>query len=381
MSIPDRYADSYAPRRSIWPFVLLVLVAGMALWLWRSHRSSEEGATPRVVTARGDLAGEEKTAIDIFRKVSPSVVHITTLAAQQDLFGMETEQVPQGTGSGFMWDDEGHIVTNYHVIRSAVEGQDGAAKVVLADSSTWEAKWARFYPDADLAVLGIDAPKSRLHPIPIGTSHDLQVGQDAFAIGNPFGLDHTLTKGIISALNRQIESVTQVPIKEVIQTDAAVNPGNSGGPLLDSAGRLIGVTTAIVSRSGASAGIGFAIPVDEVNRIVPQLIQHGKVVHPDLGAQIADDQLAERLGIEGALVLRVRPGSPAAKAGLRPVQRTDTGQVVLGDVIVAVAGQAVSSKSEYYAALDQHKAGEKITLTVLRGDQRMEISVTLESSS
>jgi len=216
-------------------------------------------ALPRAITPRGDLAEEEKTTIALFRQASPSVVHITTLAVRQDAFSLDVFQIPQGTGSGFVWDNQGRIVTNFHVIRDA-----DAAQVTLADHSSWKARLVGAYPDKDLAVLMVDAPKDRLHPIAIGTSHDLQVGQRLFAIGNPFGLDQSLTTGIISALGREIESVNRRAIKDMIQTDAAINPGNSGGPLLDSSGRLIGVNTAIYSPSGASAGIGFAIPVDEV---------------------------------------------------------------------------------------------------------------------
>jgi len=227
-------------------------------WPWRSS-GVDLSALPRAITPRGDLAEEEKTTIALFRQASPSVVHITTLAVRQDAFSLDVFQIPQGTGSGFVWDNQGRIVTNFHVIRDA-----DAAQVTLADHSSWKARLVGAYPDKDLAVLMVDAPKDRLHPIAIGTSHDLQVGQRLFAIGNPFGLDQSLTTGIISALGREIESVNRRAIKDMIQTDAAINPGNSGGPLLDSSGRLIGVNTAIYSPSGASAGIGFAIPVDEV---------------------------------------------------------------------------------------------------------------------
>jgi S1-C subfamily serine protease len=388
----------YPPRRParsssafVWPWLVALALAGLLLWrLWPSgsgrpgpDAGTDPNAVPRAVTPRGDLAAAEKTTIDIFRNASPSVVHITTLGAGSP-FSLDQQLVPEGTGSGFVWDKEGHIVTNYHVIQGVVEraaGTAGAAKVTLADHSTYDVEWARGYPDADLAVLWIRAPKDRLHPIAVGTSHDLQVGQNTFAIGNPFGLDHTLTRGIVSALDRQIQSVTKTPIRGVIQSDAAINPGNSGGPLLDSAGRLIGVNTAILSPSKASAGIGFAIPVDQVNRVVPQLIRHGKVVQPDLGAQLADDQLMRRLGLEGALVLSVKPDSPAAKAGLRPTRRTRAGRIELGDVIVAVDGQPVQSKSDFYTLVQQHKVGDQVKLTVLRDGQREDVSVTLEASA
>ncbi len=236
----------------------------VALLVWRiavRGAVTLERAGPRPIAPRGELAADEKSTIALFRQASPSIVHITAVSVARDLFTLNLLQIPEGTGSGLVWDDTGNIVTNYHVIQNA-----GAAQVTLADQSTWKARLVGIAPDKDLAVLKIDAPKSRLRPIPIGTSKDLQVGQSAFAIGNPFGLDQTLTTGVVSALGREIESVTRRPIQGVIQTDAAVNPGNSGGPLLDSAGRLIGVNTAIYSPSGASVGIGFAIPVDTVNR-------------------------------------------------------------------------------------------------------------------
>jgi len=216
-----------------------------------------KGAEPRAVTARGDLAEDEKGTISLFKAVSPSVVYITTMAVRQEFFSLRALEVPQGAGSGFVWNDNGYIVTNYHVIAEAQ-----GARVTLADRSTWSAQLVGAEPDKDIAVLKIDAPKHLLPPIPLGTSSDLQVGQKVFAIGNPFGFDQTLTTGVISGLGREIESATHRLIQGVIQTDAAINPGNSGGPLLDSAGRVIGINTAIVSPSGAYAGIGFAVPVD-----------------------------------------------------------------------------------------------------------------------
>jgi len=286
----------------------------------------------RPITPRANLDDEEKTTIAIFRRNSPSVVHITTLvSAVTDFFSMDVQQIPEGTGSGFVWDAKGHIVTNYHVI----QGGD-AAQVTLADRSTWKARLVGAYPDGDLAVLAIDGVKDRLQPVLLGTSHDLQVGQKVFAIGNPFGLDHSLTTGIVSALGRQVSAVSGRRIKGVIQIDAAINPGNSGGPLLDSSGRLIGVNSAILSPSGAFAGVGFAIPVDKVSRIVTELIQHGKVIQPTIGVEPAPDQWVERLGLKGVLVLDVLPGSPAAKAGIRPTRRLANGRIRLGDLIVAL---------------------------------------------
>jgi S1-C subfamily serine protease len=334
-------------------------------------------AQPRVVTPRGELAGDEKDTIALFKAVSPSVVHVTNLSAQRDGFTLNVQAVPRGSGTGIIWDDRGFVVTNFHVLDGA-----SAARIVLADHSTYETSQIWGFPDKDLAVVRINAPKEKLKPITVGTSADLQVGQKTLAIGNPFGLDQTLTTGVISALGREIESANGRPIRGVIQTSAAINPGNSGGPLLDSAGRLIGINTAIVSPSGASAGIGFAIPVDEVNRVVPQLIAHGKVVRPRLGVQLADDQQARRLGVtEGALLLQVVPGGPAQKAGLHGTGYDEDGGLVPGDAVVALDGKPVRSANDLYAALDAHKPGDTVTLTVQRGGQKQDVRATLEASS
>jgi S1-C subfamily serine protease len=331
-------------------------------------------AAPRQIAARGDLAPQEKSTIALFRQASPSVVHITAIAVQRDLFTLKPYQIPEGTGSGFIWDTSGNVITNFHVIQNA-----DAAQVTLADQSNWKAKLVGAAPDKDLAVLKIDAPANRLPAIPVGTSKDLQVGQSVFAIGNPFGLDQSLTTGVISALGREIESVTRRPIQGVIQTDAAINPGNSGGPLLDSAGRLIGVNTAIYSPSGASAGIGFAIPVDTVNRIVPEVIRYGKVTRPGIGIQIAEDQIAERLGVNGVLVVDVVAGSAAAKAGLRPTRREASGRVRLGDVITAINGQKVVSPNELFLLLEKYKVGDAVNVTVLRDEKSVQIKMTLDA--
>ena len=348
--------------------VALLLRSGVTGW-----RASGPEAEPRAVTPRGDLADDEKSTIELFKRCAPSVVYITNLAVRRDAFGFNVTEIPQGTGSGFVWDDQGHVVTNFHVIENAQR-----AEVTLHDHSTWPAAPVGFLPDKDIAVLKIDAPRAKLRPILVGTSADLQVGQRVFAIGNPFGLDQTLTTGIISALKRQIRSVTNRPIQDVIQTDAAINPGNSGGPLLDSAGRLIGVNTAIYSPSGSSAGIGFAVPVDTVNRVVPQLVAHGRVVRPGLGVVLADDALARRLGVEGALVLQVSDGSAAEVAGLRPTRRDEYGRIFLGDAIVAVDGQPVRSGDDLGLRLENLAVGAHVTLTVVRDRQRVEVKVQLQ---
>jgi S1-C subfamily serine protease len=369
---PPAPSSHAVPR---WLLFLVLVLAAAALWrLWPSRRSGvDPDAVPRTIAPRGELADLEKSIIALFRKVSPSVVHITTLRARRDLFSSAVEHVPEGTGSGFIWDDQGHVVTNFHVLQGA-----SAARVILADNSSWEARLVGAHPDKDLAVLVIDAPKTRLLPIDIGASHDLQVGQSAFAIGNPFGLDQTLTTGVVSALDRQIESVTGRPIRGVIQTDAAINPGNSGGPLLDSYGRLIGVNTSIVSPSRASAGIGFAIPVDEVNRVVPQLIRYRRLVRPGLGVQLMDEQFTRRRGLEGAMIRSVTPGSAADKAGLQGAWQDETGRIHLGDLIVAINGNPVTSPRDLHTIFEQHKVGDTVRVEFLRQGERLEVRVTLQ---
>ena len=325
------------------------------------------------MTARGDLAADEKATIQLFRESSPSVVFITSLSrARSGLFRIT--EMPSGEGSGFVWDADGHVVTNFHVIQGA-----SAARVTLADGSTWPASWVGGAPDRDLAVLRIFPKGLTLKPILVGTSKDLLVGQKVFAIGNPFGLDQSLSTGVVSALGRSIESVTGRQIEGVIQTDAAINPGNSGGPLLDSAGRLIGVNTAIASTSGSSAGIGFAVPVDTVARIVPQLIRHGRVTRPRLGVTLADDAVAARLGIEGALVLSVEPDTGAAEAGLRGTARDDDGTLVLGDVVTKAGERPVRSADDLIAALEDRRPGETLSLLVLRDGASLPVAVTLSA--
>jgi len=353
--------------------VILVILSARQSWLGGASLNDPR-ATPRTVAPRGELSAGEKSTIALFREASPSVVHITAIAVQRDLFTLNLYQIPEGTGTGFIWDNSGNIITNFHVIQNA-----DAAQVTLADQSNWKARRVGVAPDKDLAVLRIDAPANKLRAIPVGTSKDLQVGQSVFAIGNPFGLDQSLTTGVISALGREIESVTRRPIQGVIQTDAAINPGNSGGPLLDSAGRLIGVNTAIYSPSGASAGIGFAIPVDTVNRIVPELIRSGKVTRPGMGIQIAEDQLAERLGVTGVLVVEVVQGSAAAKAGLRPTRREASGRVRLGDVITSIDGKKVESSNELFLILEKYKVGDSINVSLLRDGKAVQVKVTLEA--
>ncbi|XP_057515331.1 protease Do-like 1, chloroplastic [Amaranthus tricolor] len=327
-----------------------------------------------VVTTPRKLQSDELATVRLFQENTPSVVYITNLATKQDVFTLDVFEVPQGSGSGFVWDAQGHIVTNYHVIRGASD-----LRVTLADQATYEAKVVGYDQDKDVAVLRIDAPKEKLRPIPIGISADLLVGQKVFAIGNPFGLDHTLTTGVISGLRREISSAaTGRPIQDVIQTDAAINPGNSGGPLLDSSGNLIGINTAIYSPSGASSGVGFSIPVDTVAGIVDQLVKFGKVTRPILGIKFAPDQSVEQLGVSGVLVLDAPPDGPAGKAGLLSTKRDAYGRLILGDIITSVNGKKVTNGSDLYRILDNCKVGDKVTVEVLRGDHQEKIPVILE---
>jgi S1-C subfamily serine protease len=285
--------------------------------------------------------------------------------------------VPRGTGSGFIWDEAGHVVTNLHVIAGAA-----SANVRLSDGRDYPASLVGASSAHDIAVLKITIPNNPPSPIPVGSSHDLQVGQKVFAIGNPFGLDWTLTTGIVSALDRSLTGDDGGVIQHLVQTDAAINPGNSGGPLLDSAGRLIGINTAIYSPSGGSAGVGFAVPVDTVNRVVPQLIATGHYAPPSLGVE-TDDLLsriiARQLGVVGVAVVRVPAGSAGARAGLRGVRNGGRGTVIPGDVIVAVNGKNVDSVARMLAYLDDYKPGAAVRLSVWREGKTVEVTVTLQS--
>ena len=336
-----------------------------------SQQDTSLGRTPDPVRI---VSTAEEATIQLFEEAAPSVIYITTTAVRQDYWSRNVYEIPAGTGSGFVWDTEGHIVTNFHVIQDAYK-----AKVTLSDQTTWDAEVIGVEPRKDLAVLKIKAT-STLKPIPVGTSHDLRVGQTVFAIGNPFGLDQTLTTGIISALGREIESVAKIPIRDVIQTDAAINPGNSGGPLLDISGRLIGVNTAIYSPSGAYAGIGFSVPVDVVNRVVPDLIRFGEVRRPVLGIELVQQQVVERMELKGALVMDVVPGSGAEKAGLRATRRTSNGEIDLGDMIVELNNEAIESNNDLYLTLEKYKPGDQVRLKVVRNRQTLTLNVTLGSS-
>jgi S1-C subfamily serine protease len=385
-SAPSNHARR---RRSIHPahwLSLLVIIVTAAYLIGR--RPAADGpppnlgnpvksagiGEPRKVEPRGALTEEESANIHLFERCSKSVVYVSPIVnrVRRTLFGPPQREIKEGTGSGFVWDDSGHIVTNYHVVRGA-----NACNVTLPDNSTYPADLVGIWPVKDTAVLRIDAPKEKLVPIAIGTSNDLRVGQKVYAIGNPFGLDFTFTVGVVSALNREIDSFEDRTIQGVIQTDADINPGNSGGPLLDTAGRLIGMNTQILSSSGQNAGIGFAIPVDTINSVVPQLIEHGHVTRPGLGIHPADDVLSRRVGDEGVLVLTVTEGSAADQAGLRPTQLTQSGYVP-GDMITHVGDQAIPNRATLFNVLELYQVGDTVDVTVLRNGRKVVLPVTLQ---
>jgi S1-C subfamily serine protease len=358
--------------------VLLLVVAGALVYTVVQSRSQSQGVvalTPRPVVLSDQLGADEKSTISVFSNVGPSVVHITSIDAVRNRLTLDITEIPQGTGTGFVWDTAGHIITNFHVVK-----EGNRAQVTLQDGTTYAAKIVGAAPDKDIAVLRIDAPASKLRPIVVGRSAQLQVGQKVLAIGNPFGLDHTLTTGVISGLGREIKSVTQRSIFDVIQTDASINPGNSGGPLLDSSGSLIGINTAIFSPSGANAGIGFAVPVDTINSVVPEIIG-GKVSRPTLGINTLGDSLARQLKIDGVVIQEVVAGSGAAAAGLTGVQPSANGQWMIGDVIVALGNSEVKKLADLHKALDSQKVGDIVDLTVTNNGQKRTVKVTLQQGT
>jgi S1-C subfamily serine protease len=360
--------------------LLLLIVAGSLVYTVIQQRRQPEhfvSFEPRPVAQRPDdkLGADEQSTIDVFSKFSRSVVHITSLQTRRDRMTLDLAEIPQGTGSGFVWDQDGHIVTNFHVVQLG-----NAASVTLNDNTTYPATIVGTAPDKDIAVLHIDAPPQKLLPLPIGQSSALKVGQKVLAIGNPFGLDQTLTTGVVSGLGREIQSVTKRSIFDVIQTDASINPGNSGGPLLDSSGRLIGINTAIYSPSGANAGIGFAVPVDTVNSIVPQLLKYGKVKRPGLGIVQIPEQLAMQNNIDGVAIRQVVPGGAAERAGLVGITQ-DVNGIMLGDVIVKIGNAEIHRASDLYRVLDAHSVGDEVEVTVVHQGRRRTVKVTLQDVS
>lgn len=337
-------------------WALLVLAAAPGCEERKSALPSELPAViPRITSS------DEENNVEIFKRASPSTVFITNRQLTRDLFTMNVFEIPRGTGSGFIWSSDGIIVTNAHVIEGA-----NSIIVGLSDQSTWEARLVGRALSKDIAVLKIDAPASILKPLPIGDSSNLEVGRKVLAIGNPFGLDYTLTTGIISALGREIISPNGRKIRNVIQTDAAINPGNSGGPLLDSTGRLIGINTAIIGPGGGSAGIGFAVPVNTVRKVVPELLRHGRMIRPVMGLDATEDRIAQNLDISGVIVMRVDPGKGAAKAGMAGLTRAADGRVMIGDVIVGINGREINNSDDLLNAMEQHQPGDVVKVKTLR---------------
>jgi len=354
--------------------LIVALLAGIVTFV--AARPADKNVQPRQVTPRGELSPEEKSTINLFERARDSVVFITTREQVRDFWSRNVFSVPRGTGSGFIWDEDGHVVTNYHVIEGASE-----ATVKLANGSDYRASLVGASPVHDIAVLKIGTGYTHPPAVPLGSSHDLKVGQRVYAIGNPFGLDWTLTSGIISALNRSLPDDRGSSLDHLIQTDAAINPGNSGGPLLDSAGRLIGINTSIYSPSGANAGIGFAVPADTVNRVVPQLIRKGKYIRPALGIEIDEEwnkRLSAMLNVKGVFILRAAPGSAAAAAGLKGVSVNRNGGVLPGDIITAVEGKPIDSVGKLIARLDDFKVGDSVRISVLREGKSRDVAVDLQ---
>ena len=360
--------------------IVVTAAVGMLLYFLpvTTAQSTAPSASAPAAQAQNYLSfktDDEANNIEIFRKVSPSVVFVTNSALYRtSLFSFNVQEMPQGTGTGFIWDKSGLIVTNFHVVQDA-----DRVTITLHDQTSYDAKVLGVAPDKDLALLKIDAPKEDLQAIPLGDSSQLEVGRKVLAIGNPFGLDTTLTVGVVSALGREIDSLTNRKIRGVIQTDASINPGNSGGPLLNSLGQLVGITAQIVSPSGASAGIGFAIPVNMVKKVVPQLLNFGHEIRPDIGIRELPDNYGRAWGIKGVAVLDVNRGSPAARAGIKGMTQDRRGRYILGDIIVEVDGITIKNDDDYQNALEQHQPGETIKVVTLRDDKKMEFNLTLQS--
>lgn len=371
-------------NRSLILSAFLLVTAGFLFGLTYNNVNSANDGKSEVIPAvvRSQLADSfstenlsnlEKSTIDLFETHAPAVAYITTSNLERNYWSRNVSEIPRGSGSGFIWDEQGHIVTNFHVIQGA-----DRATVTLYDQTTYEATLVGIAPNKDLAVLKIDAPIAKLIPIKKGESENLRVGQSVFAIGNPFGLDYSLTTGIISALGREINSVAGIKIQDVIQTDAAINPGNSGGPLLNSSGELIGVNTAIYSPNGASAGIGFSIPVDQVKWVVPDLINYGKVKRAVLGVELVrGTEAQDRFNLEGALIMNVIQGKGADKAGIKGTTRDRRGRISLGDLIVGINDVSVKNNTDLVLALEEYEVGDEVEVEFLRNNKVLKTTVVL----
>ena len=369
------------PAALVRPALMAVLLSAPAACRRALPPSPEQGglAEPVAPAPPGPVAPltpgarteDERNTIAVFRDAWPSVVFVTERRVVIDYLAGVAEEVPAASGSGYVWDTAGHIVTNYHVIK------DAQGVTVSFEQHTFDAKLVGVEPRKDIAVLAVDAPPNLLKPVRVPHHATLEVGQKVLAIGNPFGLDHSLTVGIVSALGRQVQGIAGVTIRDMIQTDAAINPGNSGGPLLDSAGQIIGMNTMIFSKSGSSAGVGFAVPISTIARVVPQLIKNGKVEQLGIGVEIDPAQrLERRLGLRGVIVLGLQAGGPAEKAGLHGIAQTPRG-LTIGDVIEGIDAAKVDDYDDLYNALDAHKAGDEVEVKVRRGDGQVRLKVAV----
>ncbi len=339
-----------------------------------SKTSTAEEILKEVESSR--LLDSEKNTIGVFQRNVNSVVNVSNMRIARSgwWFHSEELEVPAGAGSGFVWDKDGHIVTNFHVI----QGGDSFVVSFHKDKETYEAEVVGAYPQKDIAVLKLKQKPKKLYPVTPGTSKSLLVGQKAMAIGNPFGLDHTITSGIISATGRKIQGIGGVHITGMIQTDCSINPGNSGGPLYDSQGNVIGMNTMIFSASGSSAGVSFSVPIDTIKSIVPQIIKHGKVKRPGLGIGLLEERLKHYFGIEKGIVVKyVDPKSPAAKAGLEGMQKDRRGRYILGDILLEIDGQEVNNYDEIFNVLDKYSVGDQVTIQFMRGDEKKRTKIKL----
>lgn len=348
---------------------VFALIATLLLSLAGPHAQARE------VDYLSFATEDEANTTEIFSRASPSVVYVTNTALSRSIFSLNVQEIPRGAGSGFVWDESGLIVTNFHVIAGAHR-----LIVTLHDRRQYDAKVVGIAPEKDLAVLRLEEPPDDLVSLPLGDSSELSVGRKVLAIGNPFGLDTTLTTGIVSALGREIAAPNNRRIRGVIQTDAAINPGNSGGPLLNSLGQLVGVNTAIYSPSGASAGIGFAIPVNTVKDVVPQLISYGRILRPMIGVELASDRWVQRYRIQGVPIVHVYPGLPADRAGMVGARRTSRYEVELGDVITHIDGEEIRNNDDYLAALEKYQPGDRVVIKTRRGEEALSFSVKLIES-
>lgn len=348
----------------------LVLILGVIL------STLTAGALGQTQSYEEFSTNDERNNIEVFNRASPSVVNITNSRLVRSFYSLNPQEVPQGSGTGFIWNNEGYIVTNFHVVQQA-----DRVMVTLQNGTTYDARPIGVDPDKDLAVVKIDAPEEELVPITPGDSGLLEVGRKVIAIGNPFGLDTTMTVGVVSALGREIDSVSQRKIRDVIQTDAAINPGNSGGPLLNSLGELVGVNTAIYSPSGASSGIGFAIPVNTVKRIVPELIMYGRVQTPILGiTRLPQPEYYRRLwGIDGVIVLDTVEGTDPDRLGMRGLTRVERGRIRLGDVIVEIEDQPVRNEEDYADIIEQYEPGDVVSVKTMRDNRLLEYEIELQA--